>query len=213
MLGPSKIADVGCGEPKSGRWCWLRTHRVFATFQPRRSIVTAAPQETSTCSLSALVGGHACTQVRRRTKTTSWQFLPEKYKRSACVTIALEYTDAPDGNYGGQVRYDVIQKSEWRRYFDFISRMAQGRYIEVEVAGPDIGDQITQEWSYLEGLSYEPRDDELHVHTRTIGQVILGPQIVVTSEDGIAINAITAKDRHGNIQIIHFRTPLLLPQR
>lgn len=109
------------------------------------------------------------------------------------------------------MRYYIVEKDEWKPYFDFISKLIQGHYIELEVSGPEIGDQIVQEWTFLDGLSYDPKDDELHIHTRTLGQVILGPKVIVTSDDGVAINSITAKDLNGNVQIIHFRAPLMLP--
>jgi hypothetical protein len=50
-----------------------------------------------------------------------------------------------------------LENSEWRVYFDLISKALTGKRAEIEVASLKLGDQIEAEWLPLFGISYDPR--------------------------------------------------------
>jgi len=103
---------------------------------------------------------------------------------------------------------NLIDKNSWKEFFEFASKNAKGQQIELEIIGMDIGDQIEEEWVNLVGMSYDPNEEILFVHTATDDHPILKPQEVVSSVDGSVTHSIAVKDSNGVVQIIKFRTPL-----
>lgn len=101
----------------------------------------------------------------------------------------------------------LIKKSEWKNYFDQTSKHLLGHQVELEIVGLDIGDQIEEEWISLEGLSYDPRENILFVHTAETDHPILTPVEVIASEEGSLIRSIVVRDTEGNLQILKFRRP------
>jgi hypothetical protein len=47
-----------------------------------------------------------------------------------------------------------LEKSQWRAYFDRMSKVLVGKRAEIEVASLNLGDQIKAEWLPLFGISY-----------------------------------------------------------
>lgn len=86
----------------------------------------------------------------------------------------------------------------------------EGLHVELEVAGLDIGDQIEKEWTLLEGLSYDPKEDGIHIYTSPLDHFIPAPTEIIASEDGPMVSSILVKDDDGHFQIIKFRLPLML---
>lgn len=105
--------------------------------------------------------------------------------------------------------YEPINKSSWEPYFNLISKLAIGRWVQLEVIGEDVGDQIEKDWVQFDGVSYDPPRDTLFLHTRTLEHEIVEPREIISQRDGTT-NAIIVKDRDGKVEIIHFRDPLLL---
>lgn len=68
----------------------------------------------------------------------------------------------------------TIDKAEYKKYFDNISRLIKGQQVELEVTGLDIGNQIETEWVTLEGFSYDPKDEILVVHTPNLNRMVNG---------------------------------------
>jgi len=54
-----------------------------------------------------------------------------------------------------------LPKSEWRGFFDLMSKALLGKRAEIEVASLDVGDQTVDEWVPLIGITYDSRDDLL----------------------------------------------------
>jgi hypothetical protein len=101
----------------------------------------------------------------------------------------------------------LINKKEWKNYFDQTSKHLLGHQVELEIVGLDIGDQIEEEWINLEGLSYDPKENILFVHTAETDHPILTPMEVIASEEGSLIRSIVVRDSNGNLQIMKFRKP------
>jgi hypothetical protein len=103
-----------------------------------------------------------------------------------------------------------IAKTQWKPFFDAISKATRASQIEIELAGLDIGDQIAEEWTQFEGFSYDPKDDVLFVHTPILDHAIRRPQAIVADIDGSLTRSISLKDADDRVQIIRFRSPSML---
>ena len=103
-----------------------------------------------------------------------------------------------------------IPDQEREAFFDKVTRAAKGKFVQIEVLGEEIGDQLEEEWTKLDGLSYDPNDDTIYVHTAPMDHAIHFPVEVVTIEEDLSIKYICVADKEGLIQIIHFQEPLRL---
>src|SRR5690349_10395554 len=65
-----------------------------------------------------------------------------------------------------------IDKSEWRGFFDWLSKGLVGARTEVEVASLDLGDQIEVEWLPLLGITYDDKDDVLDVALEGVDRLV-----------------------------------------
>ena len=50
-----------------------------------------------------------------------------------------------------------LEKTEWRPFFDRVSRGLIGNRAEILIAAPNLGDQIEAEWLPLLGITYVQR--------------------------------------------------------
>lgn len=105
----------------------------------------------------------------------------------------------------------VINKVEYKKYFDDISKSIKGQQVELEVTGLDLGNQIESEWVSFEGFSYDPKEEILVVHTPTLDHAIHHPvKIVAVEEDSSALSSISISDTEDHTHIVQFRKPLML---
>ena len=56
-----------------------------------------------------------------------------------------------------------LDKSQWRTFFDRLSKTLEGKQAEIEVASLSLGDQVEAEWLLLHGITYDPNDDLVEV--------------------------------------------------
>jgi hypothetical protein len=104
-----------------------------------------------------------------------------------------------------------LDKSEWRPFFDRISKALIGKRAEVEVASLALGDQIEVECLPLIGIAYDPKDDILEVALDGVDHPIPHPQEIYIDETTELLNSLEVIDRDGTSQIVHLRNPLMLP--
>lgn len=104
-----------------------------------------------------------------------------------------------------------LQRAEWQPYFDRVSRTLGGELAEIETAGLPIGDQVNQEWTPLNGLAYDPKDDVFEIVTETLDHLIYHPQQIYVDEAGPALRSVDVVDADGNHQIVRLKQPLTLP--
>ena len=104
-----------------------------------------------------------------------------------------------------------VPKTEWRRFFDQLSKALLGKRAEVEVASLDLGDQVMAEWVPMVGITYEPNDDVLDVALNATNHLIRRPQQIGVDETptGVASIAVTSGD--GTKHIIRLKDPVMLP--
>jgi hypothetical protein len=106
----------------------------------------------------------------------------------------------------------TVPQPEWRPFFDRMSKALQpGSRAEVEVASPEIGDQILAEWIPMIGVTYDSKDDLLDVALDGTDHLVYHPQEIIIEEgaEGLLSFAVTTDD--GTRQIVRLKPPLKLP--
>ena len=104
-----------------------------------------------------------------------------------------------------------LQRSQWQHYFDRVSRILVGKQAEIETASLAFGDQINREWSLLNGLAYDPKDDTFEVVTEDLDHLIPHPQDIYVDHTGVMLRSVEVIDADGNHQIVKLKEPLPLP--
>ena len=104
-----------------------------------------------------------------------------------------------------------LEKGEWQRFFDFLSRGLRGARAEIEVASLSLGDQVEADWLPLFGITYDPKDDLLEVALDGHDHMIAHPREIyldATTEELMSLDVI---DSEGVRQIVRLREPFMLP--
>lgn len=104
-----------------------------------------------------------------------------------------------------------IEKDNWQRFFDQVSRVLRGKLIQIEVDSLELGAQTELNKLSLNGLTYDKRDDAFIISTEEIDHVIRSPQQIFIADGTEGINSIQVRSADGTEQIIGFVEPLALP--
>jgi hypothetical protein len=104
-----------------------------------------------------------------------------------------------------------IPKSEWRTFFDRMSKALLGKWAEIEVAQLDLGDQIVAEWIPLLGVTYDSKDELLDVALDRLDHLIYRPKEIIVDESPEGLTSVAVVDGDDARQVVNFKTPLMLP--
>ena len=104
-----------------------------------------------------------------------------------------------------------VPQSEWRRFFDRMSKALLGKWAEIEVASLDLGDQIVAQWIPLLGITYDSKDDLLDVALDRSTHLIRHPREILVEETSAGLASVAVVDDQGTRQIVRFKEPLALP--
>ena len=104
-----------------------------------------------------------------------------------------------------------IPKSEWRPFFDRMSKALLGKWAEIEVAQLDLGDQIVAEWIPLLGVTYDSNDDLLDVALDRLDHLIHRPKEIMVDVSAEGLTSVAVVDADGARQVVNFKAPLMLP--
>lgn len=104
-----------------------------------------------------------------------------------------------------------IEPVAWKPYFDNVSKLLEGRHVEIDVAALNIGSQIAAEWLPLLGITYDKKDDLIAVMAEGLDHMIRKPRNVFVQTEGVNLHSMEVIDGDDVNQIIKFREPLLLP--
>lgn len=105
-----------------------------------------------------------------------------------------------------------LESAVWQAYFNRVSRILGGRRAEIETASLKLGDQIEREWTPLNGLVYDPKDDTFEVVTDDLDHLIRHPQDIYVEEAGTMLRSVEIIDAQGNHQVVRLKQPLPLPR-
>ncbi len=110
--------------------------------------------------------------------------------------------------------YFLLQnsKSSWERELGWLSEMAEGCLLDIEVASPNWGVQISQRKRPFNGFQYDPDRDILYVLTHPLHHSIQHPQeVLVDFKDGI-LRYLSVQSASGEVETISlFHIPRLAP--
>jgi hypothetical protein len=104
-----------------------------------------------------------------------------------------------------------VPQSEWRPFFDRVSKALLGKRAEIEVASLELGDQIVVDWIPMLGITYDSRDDLLDVALDRASHFIRHPREILVEEAQTGLASVAVVDEDGARQIIRLRDPLMLP--
>lgn len=111
--------------------------------------------------------------------------------------------------------FQLIEKPEWQTLFDGISKILDGKFVEIEVIGLDLGDQLEVEWLPVNGITYDPKDDALYIYIkgvdRDLDHMIPSPREVYIEFGSPGLSHVVVIDPDDHKQIVRFRAPLELP--
>ena len=109
-----------------------------------------------------------------------------------------------------------IEKSEWKQFFDFLSKQVEGTRAEIEVASLELGDQIEAEWLPVIGLVYDHKDNSVEIALEAskrdvVDHIIREPREIYFTEDGRHFMGLDIIDLEGAHHIVKLKDPLMLP--
>jgi uncharacterized protein DUF5335 len=104
-----------------------------------------------------------------------------------------------------------VPKTEWREFFDRMSKPLLGKWAEVEVAALDLGDQIVAEWVPLIGITYDSQDDLVDVALDRANRLIRHPREILVEEAETGLASVAVVDADGARHIVRLKEPLGLP--
>lgn len=104
-----------------------------------------------------------------------------------------------------------LEKNAWHPYFDHVSKVLDGKRVEVEVASLKLGDQIEAEWLPLIGIVYDPKDDLIEVALEGLDHMIYHPREVFVDQEAVLLQSMEVVDSDDVRQIIKLRDPVMLP--
>jgi hypothetical protein len=104
-----------------------------------------------------------------------------------------------------------LDRPEWKKFFDVMSRLLEGRQAEIEVASLALGDQVEADWLPLIGITYDPKDDIVEVALDGVDHIIEKPREIYADDTGVELNSLEIVGAEGDRQIVKLREPLMLP--
>jgi len=108
-----------------------------------------------------------------------------------------------------------LPKEAWKAYFAALSDALVGKWVEVEVASLDLGDQVVAEWLPLLGVTYDSQDDLIDVALGGAGHLnhlIRHPRQIEITEAAEGLRSIAVTNGDGTVQVLRLKEPLRLPQ-
>jgi hypothetical protein len=104
-----------------------------------------------------------------------------------------------------------LEKTEWRPFFDGLSKILGAKVAEIEVASLALGDEIEAEWLPFLGIVYDPHDDIVEVALENVDHMIPKPREIYVDAGIGGLVAIEIVDADGARQIVKLKDPIMLP--
>jgi hypothetical protein len=105
-----------------------------------------------------------------------------------------------------------LEKTQWQRYFDLMSKALPGKSAEIEVASIELGDQIEARWVPVVGITYDPKDDALDIELDGVAGHRISKPVRIYVDDGVdGLDNFEVIDHQGVHHIVQLREPLMLP--
>lgn len=112
------------------------------------------------------------------------------------------------------MEFDEIPREQWHSFFDRMSKALEGKVVEIEIVGLDLGDQIATSSVPLNGISYESASDTLYVYTEgenNYDHAIPHPREIFVEIGETGLDQVVIVDSDDHKQFVRMRAPLELP--
>jgi len=107
---------------------------------------------------------------------------------------------------------EKLDSTQWKDFFDRVSKELTAKQVEIEVAGMDIGDEIEAEWIPFAGISHDPKDDVLTIFSDRLEHRIPKPKEVWVDFGVDGLHSLEVVDADGHKQIVLLKNDLALPK-
>jgi hypothetical protein len=104
-----------------------------------------------------------------------------------------------------------IDRAEWERYCDRVSKALAANDAEVEVSSPELGAQMEADWLPFIGISYDPNDDIIDIALEGVDHIIEHPRELSADEELGSLAALEITDGDGVHHMVRLRDALALP--
>jgi hypothetical protein len=104
-----------------------------------------------------------------------------------------------------------IEKADWARFFDWLTRRLAGGRIEIDVLSLDLGAQVEAQSLPLLGASYDRKSNVIEIAVEGLDHLIHRPRELTATEGETGLLSIQIVDEDGVRQIIKLKQPLALP--
>ncbi|MDD9904303.1 MAG: DUF5335 domain-containing protein [Rhodospirillaceae bacterium] len=104
-----------------------------------------------------------------------------------------------------------LERPQWQKYFDHVSKHLGASTVEIQVAGLDLGVQSAAEHLPLGGISYDPGDNTITVSSEDLEHRISAPREVYAQEEGGQLRCLEIIDSDDHKQLVQLKGALALP--
>ena len=104
-----------------------------------------------------------------------------------------------------------LEKTQWRSYFDTLSKLLEAKEAEIEVASLDLGDQVQAKWLPFIGIAYDSNDDVVEVALDGLDHMIHRPREIYVDDEVGGLTSLEIVDADGVRQIVKLKDQLMLP--
>lgn len=104
-----------------------------------------------------------------------------------------------------------LDKTQWRAFFDDLSKVLEGKEAEIEVASLALGSQVEAEWLPLYGVTYDPKDDLVEVALEGLDHMVRKPREIYVEGEAGALASFEIVDADGVKQVVRLRQPVDQP--
>ena len=105
----------------------------------------------------------------------------------------------------------AIDRAQWERYCERVSKALEASEAEVEVSSPELGVQMEADWLPFIGISYDPNDDIIDIALEGVDHIIEHPRELSTEEELGTLSALQITDQDGVHHLVRLRDTLALP--
>lgn len=101
-----------------------------------------------------------------------------------------------------------LDREDWSRYFDRISKSLGSKGVTIEVAPLGVGPEMEAKTLALGGLVYDRKSDVFEVQTPDLDHIISAPTEIWVDESEGGVTSVEIVDREGTKQIVILSEPL-----
>lgn len=105
----------------------------------------------------------------------------------------------------------TLNTSQWKPYFDRVSKNLPATAVDLHVESADLGDQVLFENGRLVGFDYDPNDRAIEVVTPEGSHRVTAPKSVSVEESAEGLHAVEIVDDEGRQHIVRLHRALALP--